>query len=53
MKANLEVESIPLCFDKCVHSVDGVGLSSDEKNCIRECFMKRVSSKDDFLMLAN
>ena len=52
VKANLEIESIPMCFDKCIQGVEGAGLSSDEKNCMRECFLKRVSSKDDFIMLA-
>ena len=52
VKANLEIESIPMCFDKCIQGVEGAGLSSDEKTCMRECFLKRVSSKDDFIMLA-
>ena len=52
VKSNLEIESIPMCFDKCIQEVEGAGLSSDEKNCMRECFLKRVSSRDDFIMLA-
>ena len=28
----------------------GSGLTSNEKNCIRECYLKRVSCRDDFRM---
>ena len=51
-KAKLEIESAPICFDECVNNVnESAGLNSDEKNCIRECYLKRISSKDDFHML--
>ena len=51
-KARLEVGSAPICFSECVQDVNtGAGLNSDEKNCMRECYLKRVSSKDDFNML--
>ena len=40
--------SIPLCFDKCITDVERPGaLNSEEKNCVRECYFKRLSSKDD------
>ncbi len=39
-KAELEVGSAPFCFNECVQDVDGGLLSSDEKNCIRECYLK-------------
>ena len=51
-KARLEIGSAPVCFEQCVNDVNtGAGLNSDEKNCMRECYMKRVSSRDDFNML--
>jgi|FrelakmetLWP11LW_1041352.scaffolds.fasta_scaffold15020_2 hypothetical protein len=48
-KAELELESIPLCFDACVNDVT-TGLNSIEKNCIRDCYFKRLSSRDDLLV---
>jgi len=27
------------------------GLSSDEKNCLRECYLRRLSAKDDMQLL--
>lgn len=51
-KAKMELGSTPVCFDKCVNDVnEGSGLNSKEKNCMRECYMKRISSRDDFNML--
>ena len=50
LKAEFEVESLPICFDQCVTSVD-TGLDSNEKNCLRNCYLKRVSSRDDFHVL--
>ena len=51
-KASLERGSLPICFDSCIGDVQtGAGLNSDEKNCLRECYLKRVSAKDDFQML--
>lgn len=50
-KAKVELGSTPICFDKCVQDVEsGSGLTSQEKNCIRECYLKRVSARDDFRM---
>ena len=51
-KASLELESNPICFNYCIKDMQGGGLTSDEKNCMRECFLKRVASRDDFMMLA-
>jgi hypothetical protein len=48
-KAELELETIPLCFDTCVVDVT-TGLNSLEKNCMRDCYFKRLSSRDDLLM---
>ena len=48
-KAELELETRPLCFDKCVQDIT-TGLDSREKNCMRDCYLKRVSTKDDFNM---
>lgn len=47
--AKLEIGSIPVCFGKCVNDIEEnpTGLSSDEKNCLRECYLKRVSARDD------
>ena len=51
-QAKMEVGSTAVCFDQCVNDVNtGSGLNSDEKNCMRECYLKRVASKDDFNML--
>jgi hypothetical protein len=54
--AKLEIGTLPICFNSCVTDVDGassaaVGLSSDEKNCMRECYLKRVSARDDMSSL--
>ena len=50
--AKLEIGSIPRCFGKCVNNIEEspAGLSSEEKNCMRECYLKRVSSRDDMNM---
>ncbi len=47
--AKLEIGSLPRCFGKCVNDIENspTGLSSDEKNCLRECYLKRVSARDD------
>ena len=51
-KARLELGSAPICFDECIQDVTtSSGLNSDEKNCMRECYLKRISAKDDFNML--
>lgn len=50
LKAQLELESVPACFNTCVTEVRS-GLSSTEKNCMRDCYLKQLSSRDDFNML--
>lgn len=50
-KSQLELESVPVCFDKCVGSLESAGLNPHEKNCMRDCYLKRVSSRDDFNVL--
>lgn len=48
LRAELGIETFPQCFDQCCGQNDfGAGLSSDEKNCMRECYYKRVSSIED------
>ena len=50
--AQLEIGSLPACFGRCVNEVEaGAGLTPAEKNCIRECYLKRVSARDDMNML--
>ena len=52
-KARLEAGSAPICFNDCIQDVTtGSGLSSDEKNCMRECYLKRITVREDFNMLA-
>lgn len=48
-KAELELNTIPMCFDKCVQDVS-TGLNSIEKNCMRDCYFKRLSSRDDMVL---
>jgi hypothetical protein len=48
MKAKREIESVPICFDQCIKEITGVqGITSNEKNCMRECYFKRVTAADD------
>lgn len=49
--AKLEIGTLPRCFNSCVTDVETAGLSSDEKNCLRECYLKRVSARDDMSSL--
>ena len=46
LKAETEFDNIPRCFDKCIGDVT-TGLNSMEKNCVRECYLKRLSVRDD------
>ena len=46
LKAETELENVPKCFDKCIEDFT-TGLNSIEKNCIRECYLKRISVRDD------
>ena len=50
-KAELELKAIPECFDKCVSDVSTTALNAVEKNCLRDCYFKRVTSRDDLGML--
>ena len=45
-KAELELNTIPECFNTCVKDVT-TGLNSVEKNCMRDCYFKKISSRDD------
>ena len=51
-KGKVELGSQPVCFDRCINDVESSGLSAEEKNCMRECYMKRLSSRDDLTMFA-
>ena len=48
-KAELELNTMPQCFASCVQDVT-TGLNSVEKNCMRDCYFKKLSSRDDFLV---
>ena len=53
-KAKFELGTTPVCFDRCITDVQtGSGLNSDEKNCMRECYLKKLGSRDDLSMYAN
>ena len=53
VKAKVELGSKAACFNQCVGDPNiGAGLSSYEKNCMRECYFKRVGCKDEMLMMA-
>ena len=45
-KAKLELHTRPQCFDQCVSDFT-TGLNSIEKNCMRDCYFKKLSSRDD------
>ena len=49
-KADLEQETIPACFAQCVTDVSS-GMDSNEKNCVRDCYFKKITSKDDMHVL--
>lgn len=51
LKAELELETVPVCFDQCASDDMAAGLTSREKNCLRDCYFKKVSSKDDLNMM--
>ena len=46
LKAETELSNVPKCFDKCISDVT-TGLNSVEKNCVRECYLKSISVRDD------
>ena len=50
-KARLELESVPACFDACIESVDTIpGLNAAQKNCLRDCYLKKISVRNDMQM---
>ena len=49
LKAESEFYSVPKCFDECVSDVTA-GFNSVEKNCMRECYFKRQSTRDDMVI---
>lgn len=40
------METIPQCFNHCVKDFES-GMTPNEKNCMRECYFKKITSKDD------
>ncbi|CAI2384145.1 unnamed protein product [Moneuplotes crassus] len=52
LHANVEMKSIPRCFDNCVTDLEDSFLIPEEKNCIRECYFKRINAKNDFQFFA-
>ena len=50
-KAQNELMAVPQCFDRCIQDLTMAALSSDEKNCVRECSMKKMASREDLAML--
>jgi hypothetical protein len=46
-KAKVELRSMAYCFGKCTETIDDTDLSSNEKNCMRECYFRRVNARDD------
>ena len=51
MQAKRELESVPICFDECINNFSS-GLNSTEKNCLRECYLKRTSVRDEINLFA-
>ena len=49
IKADLEMCTIPKCYDKCVTDVSTIALNPVEKNCMKDCYFKKLSSKDDVM----
>ena len=45
-KARYEIGSIPKCFDFCMTNVEA-GLSPVEKNCMVNCYYKRLGIPED------
>ncbi len=50
LKAEIELETVPQCYNYCVQDYT-TGLNSQEKNCMRDCYFKKVTSRDDFVMM--
>ena len=49
--AELHFQALPGCFNKCVGEDMSLPLDAFEKNCVRECYFKKVSSRDDINIL--
>ena len=52
LNAQLELGGMTDCFDYCIQDVNTGSLNSGEKNCMRECYMKRINSRDEVALLA-
>ena len=50
-KAEIELQSVPECFNKCISDISSTALNSVEKNCVRDCYFKKVTSRDDIAIL--
>ncbi len=48
MKANMDSRTVVSCFGHCVDGVDTTDLTAIEKNCIRECYFKKLNARDDY-----
>lgn len=46
-QAYFEFDGVNKCFDECVHDVNQQGLVPAEKNCLRECYFKRMTYRSD------
>ena len=51
-KADQEILPHPKCFDRCVSDLTDANLSSVEKNCVRDCFLKHSAAYDDLVIYA-
>ena len=49
MKARYELKSLPECFDSCISNVES-GLNADEKNCMINCYYKKIGVPEDTMM---
>lgn len=49
--AEIEIGSLSFCFAKCSKDVTDADLDGDEKNCMRECYFRRLSAKDDMTFM--
>ena len=51
LKASLELETIPECFNLCVSDVSTSALNAVEKNCMKDCYFRKTSSMQDVALL--
>ena len=47
-KAHVELGSLPECFDFWVKDLDDTSLDPKEKNCMKDCYFKRLNAKNDY-----